>query len=261
MTLGISAMDLNTSRYIQSIQAADGLSNADVSSLFNQSVFGGNGFGSSLSFGNNAFGFSTVPFGGYNATQALEYQQQMIDNNLAISQKSKVANLLSTLNEDLVSTQISRLQRYIKNNRQESVLREYSKLENAVRQLYSSAGYNNITDEQVKATADKLYLQATGNYIVDDIRAHGDNSFVQGFKTVTSFGLVTSRSADDNISKISGDNTRDALNKTEKIAGGVTGATTMLAGSLLLGKGLVDLAKSNIGQKVGNALMKLLLKK
>ena len=44
MGLGISGLDFNTARYVQSVQAMDGLSNAAVSSIYNQSLFGG-GYG------------------------------------------------------------------------------------------------------------------------------------------------------------------------------------------------------------------------
>lgn len=249
MTLGISAMDFNTARYVQSVQAMDGLSNAAVNSIYNQSIFGGNGFGS--------FGYSSIPFAGYgmNMDQMLQYQQQYTDASLAMNKRNKAASQLSTANDDSVSRQVASLQRQVQGNKQENIMQEYNKLLETVRQLYEDAGYTDVSENQVKATAEKLYAQNTGNALVDDIKAHSDNSFVQGFKNVITFGIAARQNSNENIQQITGENANNAASVAGKVAGGTTAVLTLG----VVGKCLYKFAKSPAGKTVGKALKNFIL--
>ena len=179
MTLGITGLNANTAQYIQSVSAMDGLSYADVSTALGGSIFGANGFG-----------YSSIPFAGINPSQMLEYQQQLnqntlalnqqsIDSNLQLSRQNQAASRLTTASDDSISRQVASLQRQIQTNKQENIMQEYNKLLETVRQLYEEAGYNNVSDAEIKATAEKMYAENTGNPLVDDIKAHSDSSFVQ----------------------------------------------------------------------------------
>jgi hypothetical protein len=255
MTYGISAMDMNTARYVQSMQAADGLSDAAVSSIYNQSVFGTGGFG-----------YSTIPFAGTNPSQMLEYQKQYndnnrilsrqnIDNNLIISQQQRAASQLSTASDDSISRQISSLQRQVQSNKQDNIMTEYNKLLEAVAQYYQNAGYTNVSEAQIKTTAERLYAQQTSMPLIDDIKAHGHNSFVQGFKQVMSFGVLSGKSADENVAAITGENANDTESKVGKWAGRITAGVVAAESALWLTK----FAKSNAGKTAFKILKKVLL--
>lgn len=237
MTLGITSMDFNTAQYVQSIQAMDGLSNAAVSGLYNQSIFGTN----------NNFGYSTVPFSGLNTTQMLQYQKELnnnnlqlnrqnIDSNLTLNRQNQAASQLSTASNDSISRQIAALQRQVQNNKQENIMAEYNKLIETVRAYYETAGYTNVSDAEIKTTAERMYSQVTGSPLVDDIKSHGSTSFGTGFKQVVSFGLSDGTTKDENISSITGENCADNESKAGKIAGQVAGGVTVATAALLVKK-------------------------
>lgn len=227
MTLGITGLNANTAQYIQSVSAMDGLSYADVSTALGGSIFGANGFG-----------YSSIPFAGINPSQMLEYQQQLnqntlalnqqfIDSNLQLSRQNQAASRLTTASDDSISRQVASLQRQVQGNKQENVMQEYNKLIEAVAQSFADAGYTNVSEAQVKATAEKIYAQLTGNALVDDIKAHGDSSFTQGWKKVVSFGISDGKSANENIQEITGENSNNKESKAGKIAGYVAGGLTL----------------------------------
>ncbi|MBR1754152.1 hypothetical protein IJ732_04875 [bacterium] len=248
MTLGVSAMDFNTARYIQSVQAADNLSNSAVNSIYNQSIFGNNGFGT--------FGYSSIPFAGYgvNTAQMLEYQQQYTDASLAMNRKNKAATQLSTANDDSVSRQVAALQRQVQGNKQENIQQEYGKLLESVRELYEDAGYANTSEAQIKATAEKMYAQITGNALIDDIKAHGDSSFTQGWKKVVTFGISSGKSANENIQAITGENANNAESVAGKAAGMVAGGATLA----FAGRQIFKFVKSPAAKSVWNVIKKVL---
>lgn len=255
MTLGISTTDFNTARYVQSVQAMDGLSNSAVSGIYNQSIFGANGFG-----------YSTIPFGGVNTTQMLEYQKQINENNLALNQQNINSNLaltkqnqaasqLSTASQDSIARQIASLHRQVQNNKQDNVMTEYNKLVSAVAEYYENAGYTNVSEAQIKTTAERMYAQVTGTALVDDLRQHGNTSFGQGFKQVVTFGLETGRTADENISAITGENASDTLSTAGKWAGRITAGVTLAAAT----KGIVKFAHTKAGRAVFKAVKNFIL--
>lgn len=252
--LGISATDFNTANYVQSVQAMDGLSNAAVSGIYNQSIFGTNGFG-----------YSTIPFAGVNTDQMLQYQQQLnnnnlqlnrqnIDSNLTLNKQNQAASKLSTASDDSISRQIASLQRQVQNNKQDNIMPEYNKLVSAVAQYFEDAGYTNVSEAQIKATAEKMYAQVTGNALVDDIKAHGNSAFGQGFKQVMTFGLESGRTASQNIQSITGENSDDAPAIAGKWAGRVVAGAALLEGGRLIAK----FAKSPAGKATWNVLKKIL---
>ena len=227
MTQAISALNANTAQYVQSVQAADGLSYADVSTALGGSIFGAGGFG-----------YSTLPFAGLNTTQMLEYQQQLnqnnltltrqnIDSNLALSKQNQAASRLTTSSDDSISRQVASLQRQVQGNKQENIMQEYNKLIEAVAQSFEDAGYTDVSEAQVKATAEKMYAQLTGNALVDDIKSHSDSSFKQGWKRVVSFGISTGTSATTNIQQITGENSNNKEEQAAKVAGYAAGVLTL----------------------------------
>ena len=252
--LGISATDFNTANYVQSVQAMDGLSNAAVSGIYNQSIFGANGFG-----------YSTIPFAGVNTDQMLEYQRKLnqnnlainrqnIDSNLTLNKQNQAASRLTTSSDDSISRQIAALQRQVQNNKQDNIMPEYNKLVAAVAQYFEDAGYTNVSEAQIKATAEKMYAQVTGNALVDDIKAHGHSSFGAGFRQVATFGLASGKTTSDNINAITGENSNDALSTAGKWVGRVVGTLTLVEGARVL----VKFAKSPAGKTALNVLKKIL---
>lgn len=207
-----------TRAYTSMVNLSDGIGglDADISGCLgmNSSIMGG-GFG-------NGYGV----YGGYgpgsecqNMTQKqyLAYQEELenlqIEKQIRQKDKIEYAEFKSTASKDAISREIGVLHDQILDNKQDRISDTYGRITNAVREKFKEAGYTEIPEDQVKAYAEKLYYEATGARLTDDIRNHGDNSFVKGLKD-GAFGLgwllndKTSR--EENISSISGEEVSNA---------------------------------------------------
>lgn len=169
------------------------------------------------------------------------------DSQLRIDEKRKVANLLSNASDDTISRQIGILHDQIANNEQDKVSVSMTDLYNAVKKQCEETGHKDVSDDKIKAIAEKLYFDATGTRLVDDIKAKGDCSFVHGLKQ-GAFGLDLllgdKKSAAENAAGITG----EPVSKWDKFgqAAGivVAGGASLVALPLVLGAGKFGIVKA-----------------
>ena len=172
----------------------------------------------------------------------MKYQERMEDYQIdkQVRQKHKLANseFSATAAEDVITRQIGVLQRKIKNNEQDSVFPEYNKLVKAVEEKLKEGGYvgEHTSKDQIKAHAEKLYFEATGKSVTDDLAANGDSGFVHGMKQgVGGFGwmLTNKKNYEDNISDITGEDKSGTSTAWQKVGQFtsvlLTGAFALLA--------------------------------
>lgn len=122
-------------------------------------------------------------------------------------------------------------------NEQEQIMGAWNSYIEAVRNAYPNAD-----EETIIARAKTHYQQIYGNSLNDDVRKYGDSSFAHGFKKTITFGLYHGKSAEDNISSLTG----EPVGKMEgykKIGGGIAAGATLAAGSLVAIKGAKYLPK------------------
>lgn len=216
----------------------------------NNSTIFGNGFGTYPGFGGGIMGGMGYGMGcgmGYgpgsevmNMSQIdyLKYQEKMenyqIDKQVRQQKKVASAEFSATGAEDALTRQIGVLQRKIKQNEQDSVLQEYNKLVQLAEHKLREGGYVNgqVSKEQVKAYAEKLYFEATGKSVVNDLTENGDSGFVQGLKQGAfgaGFLFANKKNYEDNVSAITGE-AKNSTSSTWKAVG--TGVSALLTGSL-----------------------------
>lgn len=245
--LTISTAFSPMAQHLANYQATDGTLGLNAGSIWNATGF--------------TNGYSTIPFCGVNTQQAVEYAKQSqrlnsinIDSNLTLNKQNTAARYLTTSGDDTISRQIAALQRQVKDNKQDNVMTEYGKLVAAVRTYFEDAGYPNVSDEQVKATAERMYAQATGTALVDELKANGNSSFTQGFKQVVTLGLTGNRTYRDNVEQITGEHSKDKLDTAVQWTGRITGGLALFEGVRILSK----FAKSSAGKTTFNLLRKVL---
>lgn len=177
---------------------------------------------------------------GMTQEQYLKYQEKMenyqIDKQVRQQKKLANAEFSATAAEDSITRQIGILQRKIKNNEQDSVFAEYNKLLNAVEVKLREGGYisGKVDKNQVKAHAEKLYFEATGKNITNDLAENGDSSFVHGLKQgAFGFGFLLSNNKNykDNVSAITGEAKDKSSSAWQAVGTAVSG---LLTGGLAL---------------------------
>lgn len=209
------------------------------------SIYGGNNMYGGLG-GCGMPGFAGAGGGAELYNMSLEdqakYQERLenyqIDKQVRLKHKINAAEFESGAADDAVTRQIAILQRKIKDNEQDSVMKEYNKLLTAVETKLINGGsiQQRGSKDQVKAYAEKLYLQSTGKSVVDDLAENGDSSFTHGLKQGALFGagslLTNNRNYEENISAITGED-ESSTSKTWKTVG--VGTSVGITGGLLLG--------------------------
>lgn len=201
----------------QSMMSTDdlfmGLGPIGGESMMNGSCFGG-GFGGGYMPGGGMY-----PGMGYgpgseimNMTQeeADKYQEKrenyFIQKQVRQQKLINAARFAVTSEENVISKSIGYLKNAVVTNEQDHIPALYSKLLTTVREkLAASNGLNagEITEDQVKAEAQRLYEEKTGAGLIESINQHGDSSLWYGIKRGATFGLLTdANSSDETISSI-----------------------------------------------------------
>lgn len=193
-----------TSRYLSGLNMMDGIDGID--SVIN----------SPYSMNTGILGFSGAGYFGpgpevKTTADYLKWQEDtqgaQLDSQRRLQEKSRISRLLSNTSEDNVSRQIGILHDQIAENEQDKVSVSVANLNDAVRKQFEEGGYN-LSDEQIRTCAEKLYSEATGARLVDDIKGNGDNSFVHGLKQ-GAFGLgwllENKKSAAENAAEVTGE--------------------------------------------------------
>jgi len=209
---------------------------------------GGMGFGGGMNFGGGlgmGFGGGMGMGMGYgpgsevmNMTQEqyLKYQEKMenyqIDKQVRQQKRLANAEFSATAADDAVTRQIGILQRKIKNNEQDTVLTEYTKLVNSVKIKLKEGGYINAqtSDSEIKARAEKMYFEATGKSVTQDLTDNGDSGFVHGLKMGLGCGLgsllTNKKDYQDNIAAITGEAKNSTTNTWTTIGAFISGGLT-----------------------------------
>lgn len=160
-----------------------------------------------------------------------ETQGAQLDSQRRLNEKSRISGLLSNASEDTVSRQIGILHDQIANNEQDKVAVSITDLRASVKKEFEEAGYTNVPDDKINSAAEKLYFEATGTRLVDDIKGKGDCAFVHGLKQ-GAFGLgwlLDNRtSAVDNATSLTG----EQVNKLDQF-GNVAGIVVSSGASLV----------------------------
>ncbi len=209
----------------------------------NASIFGAypGGMGGMMPF------MPTFSGGGYNYEDYYKnyqkYQDFMIDNQVNYQQKMRNANLRLNAPEEGIAKQAGLLHEKIMQNEQEQIIQAYKDFKDSVRNLYGA----NANEKDVANRASSLYKQCTGVSIHEDIRKYGRDSFTQGFLQTLTFGFADGKTAEENISELTGQPVGRAEN-AKKFAGNIVGGAVIGGGALasasLIWKGIKTGAKS-----------------
>ena len=146
-----------------------------------------------------------------------KYQDFMIDNQVHQQQKWRNADLRLNASTEGIQKQAAILHEKILQNEQQQIQEAYASFKESVRAMYGDA-----TDEQISNRASTLYQQITGTSVVDDIRKNGRGSFTQGFLQTVTLGLADKKTAEENISELTGQPVGRS-ERAKKIAGNVAG--------------------------------------
>ena len=208
---------------------------------------------SPMGFNNGLVGFNPTFSGGINyddyfkqmtdyqnftSRYQLQYIQNQRNNELQINAPMEgIQGAASVLNEKIVA------------NEQEQIMNAWNSYINAIKVAYPDAD-----SATIKARAKSIYQQIHGTSLVDDIRAYGDSSFKQGFFEMLTFGLSNRKSAEQNISELTGQPvSRNEYSK--QVAGkAVGGATIGAAIGTLISPGFGTLIGGVIGGVVGTVV-------
>lgn len=132
--------------------------------------------------------------------QMKDYQKFYIDYNVDQQRMSRNADLRINGSMEAIQTTFAVLKDKIMTN-------EQSQIEEAYNNFVAAVGnaYGNASAQELKARAATIYGQLNGGKsIAQDLREYGHGSFTQGLIHGATFGLYNSKSAEDNISKITG---------------------------------------------------------
>lgn len=201
-------------------------------SIFGSSMMGMGGLG----FGGMGMPYPMMRMGGnyedyYRNYE--RYQDFMINNQVRQQQRMRNADLQLNSPQEGIQKQAKILHEKIMRNEQEQILQAYASFKESVRSLYG----DQATDEQIANKASTFYAQLTGKSIPDDIREHGRDSFTQGFMQTVTLGLADEKSAEENISALTGQPV-GRKDKTKKIVGNVAGGA-LVGGATFLTSGMI----------------------
>ncbi len=261
----LSNKNVLTRNYENYVGLSSGLGalDSDLGSL-NSSIMGGFGYNVGYS-GYSGYDLYGPEYQNMSLEERLAYQEKVenyqLERQLRQKQKMEYFNFENNSSEDLITRQVGLLQENIRDNQQDKVAESYSTLVSAIKQKFNDAGYTNISEDKVKTYAERVYYEATGVKLTNDIKNNGDCSFVKGLKDGF-FGLgvllngKTSRA--ENIANITGEQVSTS-SKVGLWAGRIiSGAVTLVALPFLLRGGKAGLAKG--GHLVAESWLKLFKK-
>lgn len=181
----------------------------------NSSIFGG-GLNGGMPF--------MPTFGGNvnNYYQNLEqYDDFMFNRQIRMQQKMRDADIRLNSPQEGVQKQVELLHDKILRNEQEQIKVAYQSLIESVRQMYPNA-----SKEEIENRAEKIYKDITQTGLFDDIRKNGRGAFTQGFLQTATFGLCDGKTAEENISDLTGLPVGRA-DKTKKTVGNIVGGAVV----------------------------------
>ena len=146
-----------------------------------------------------------------------KYQDFMIDNQVHQQQKWRNADLRLNAPQEGIQKQAAILHEKIMRNEQQQIQEAYANFKNSVKSMYGGG-----TDEEISNRAATLYKDITGVSVTDDIRQYGRGSFTQGFLQTLTLGLADKKTAEENVSELTGQPV-GRTEKAKKFAGNVVG--------------------------------------
>ncbi len=183
-----------------------------------------------------------------------KYQDFMIDNQVHQQQKWRNADLRLNAPQEGILKQAAILHEKIMRNEQQQIQEAYANFKKSVKSMYGGG-----TDEQISNRASALYKNLVGVSVTDDIRQYGRGSFTQGFLQTLSLGLADKKTAEENVSELTGQpvgRSENALKFAGNVAGGAVfgGAAAISANWALkfLWKGLKN--KPFVAALIGGAV-------
>lgn len=190
---------------------------SDPMLTMNGSIFGSPMYGAMPYMGG---GYFTNPQDYYKNYE--KYQDFMIDNSVRQQQRLRNADLRLNSPQEGINKQATFLHEKIMHNEQRQIQKAYEAFKESVRNMYGSEA----DEQEIANRASTLYSQITGTSLTDDIRAHGRGSFTQGFLQTLTFGLADSKTAEENISNITGQPVGNS-EKYKKVAGNALGGAVI----------------------------------
>lgn len=168
-----------------------------------------------------------------------QYQHQTVinrrNNEVAINGPMEaIQGKAAVLNEKIVA------------NEQEYIMSAWQSYLNAVQVAYPEAD-----EATLIARAKSHYQQIYGTSLNDDIRKYGNSSFKQGLFQMLSFGLANRKSAEENISDLTGEPLPRSQNIRKNAGRAVGGALYGAGAGFIFGGPLGALIGAGIGAVVG----------
>lgn len=158
-----------------------------------------------------------------------KYQDFMIDSQVRQQQKMRNADLRLNAPQEGIQAKAMLLHDKILRNEQQQIKQAYQDYVNSVRNMYGDAD-----ESQIMARANALYAQINGGKtVIDDIRANGRDSFTQGFLQTVTLGFADKKTAEENVSELTGQPV-GRKEKAKKFAGNIAGGA-LFGGAAFLG--------------------------
>ena len=129
-----------------------------------------------------------------------EYQKFYVDYNIDQQKMNRNADMRINASMEAIKNSATVLKDKIMANEQDQIEEAYKRYVNTV-----GVAYGEGTKEEIMARANTLYAQMNGGRtLVQDLREYSHGSATQGFIQAATFGMYDRRSAEDNISTITG---------------------------------------------------------
>ena len=211
-----------------------------------------------LGMNSSIFGMNPYMYGGIGTDNQSyfdnmrNYQQFYNEYNIEQQKMQRNADLQLNGAIEAIKSSAGNLKDKIERNEQDQIKVAYQAYLDAVRNAYGEG-----TEKEIRSRAAALYEQINGVSLIKDLRANSNSSFVQGLIQTLTLGFYDNKSAEDNISEITGQPV-SMDEKTEQNLGRITGAAVIGGGAyagvkLLSGhtSGILKSAGKILGTKAG----------
>lgn len=175
-----------------------------------------------------------------------ENQKFWIDYNVDQQNMQRNADLRINASVEGIKGAAANLKDKIRQNEQDQIQTAFKAYLESVGRAYGEG-----TEQQIKSKALTLYAEMNGGKsLVQDLRDNGHGSFVQGMLQSLTFGTYYRRSAEDNISEITGQPVGSG-EKTVQNVGRIAGAGAIGGIAYTIAKGLKGGKAGIIGLAAG----------
>lgn len=193
----------------------------DLCDLDLYSPMAGMGMNDSIFNGSMGMGMGYTPMYGGNYQDYYKnyekYQDFMIDNQVRRQQKMRSAN--SRVNSPLKGAYLAAetLKQKVMQNEQQQIIPAFNALVDSVAQMNGCK-----TKEEAFYAALDLYKNQYKTELTQDIQKYGRDSFTQGMLQTLTLGIADKKTAEENVSELTGQPV-SRYNNALKIAGNATG--------------------------------------